>query len=644
MYKSNAKGNAKGKASGKAKCASVSASNSSPKNAGMEWQIREVTSSRLDVVLLVPEHPVARSVMAKILNLWKAAGIPSAKHKEGRYLEWEWYTEASTLVVQSKDSSLRAVRVLPPAMYTLLLSQNEYRLFSLERETDLKMRWSRVPDSIRSSLKDYQRVAVEKIWTHKGRFELDDDMGLGKTLQSIAAMLGYRDEWPVLVVCPTALRGNWKAEWKQWAGEMPVALSTGKLVPKLLQTKANVFLISYALVGRPEVLQCLKQYKFRCIILDEAHFLKSADSTRSKACISLFSSSDRLVAMTGTPGDRPSDLWPRIRMIQPWMFPRWWVPYPRLKSHEAAIAYKPDEKRHSYASRYCDPKPEHIRSAGGCLKLRWNCRGRSRVKELGDILRHYLYLRRTKAECRSDLPEKNRMRIMLETEQKTAQDSMRKEMDHLKVLQEKGDQQQRYQQQMSKVFNDVMQKIKLPLVTSFFKHEFDPNGLFSECDDGCLVFAHHRETLDTLEELVKEQKWSYVRVDGKTKTDDRHTLVTKFQQDPSVRIALLSMTAVGYGVNLFRAKRVYMVELPWSPATLLQAEDRAHRTGCTADVDIYYLLLQDSLDMTMWQVVQSKQATQNQIFDTRSHEDRERNVPSTVLPTLASTLVENPNK
>lgn len=33
-------------------------------------------------------------------------------------------------------------------------------------------------------------------------------MGLGKTVQAIAVASAYRDEWPVLVIAPSSLRGE----------------------------------------------------------------------------------------------------------------------------------------------------------------------------------------------------------------------------------------------------------------------------------------------------------------------------------------------------------------------------------------------------------------------------------------------------
>lgn len=41
-------------------------------------------------------------------------------------------------------------------------------------------------------------------------------MGVGKTVQAIAIAYVYREEWPVLVVCPASLKYNWKEEFLKW--------------------------------------------------------------------------------------------------------------------------------------------------------------------------------------------------------------------------------------------------------------------------------------------------------------------------------------------------------------------------------------------------------------------------------------------
>ena len=38
-----------------------------------------------------------------------------------------------------------------------------------------------------------------------GRFLLGDEMGVGKTIQAIAVSCVYKEDWPLLIVCPSSL-------------------------------------------------------------------------------------------------------------------------------------------------------------------------------------------------------------------------------------------------------------------------------------------------------------------------------------------------------------------------------------------------------------------------------------------------------
>eukprot|EP00971_Amphidinium_carterae_P280869 5576040-Amphidinium_carterae.1 len=49
---------------------------------------------------------------------------------------------------------------------------------------------------------------------------LADEMGLGKTLQAIGIAYEYPQQWPVLVVCPSSVRGMWRDEVKRF-GKAP---------------------------------------------------------------------------------------------------------------------------------------------------------------------------------------------------------------------------------------------------------------------------------------------------------------------------------------------------------------------------------------------------------------------------------------
>lgn len=54
-------------------------------------------------------------------------------------------------------------------------------------------------------------------------------------------------------------------------------------------------------------------------------------------------------------------------------------------------------------------------------------------------------------------------------------------------------------------------------------------------------------------------------------------------------------------------------ELYWTPAQLLQAEDRCHRIGQATVVKVQYLVAKGSLDDALWPLIQQKVSTRDQL-------------------------------
>uniref|UniRef100_A0A6N2MB29 Helicase C-terminal domain-containing protein n=1 Tax=Salix viminalis TaxID=40686 RepID=A0A6N2MB29_SALVM len=105
----------------------------------------------------------------------------------------------------------------------------------------------------------------------------------------------------------------------------------------------------------------------------------------------------------------------------------------------------------------------------------------------------------------------------------------------------------------------------------------------------------------TLQEFVCEKGVGFVRIDGNTLASDRQNAVSSFQSSDKVKIAIISITAGGVGLDFSSAQNVVFLELPQSPSLMLQAEDRAHRRGQSNAVNIYIFCAKDTLDETRWQ-------------------------------------------
>jgi SWI/SNF-related matrix-associated actin-dependent regulator 1 of chromatin subfamily A len=122
-----------------------------------------------------------------------------------------------------------------------------------------------------------------------------------------------------------------------------------------------------------------------------------------------------------------------------------------------------------------------------------------------------------------------------------------------------------------------------------------------------LFFAHHKCLLHAAVETMEKTKTKFIHIDGETPSGLRQGLVDSFQRDAnSPKVAILSIKAAGVGLTLTRASLVVFSEYSWTPAEILQAEDRAHRIGQRDSVLVQFLHAKDSVDDIIWQSVQNK--------------------------------------
>lgn len=120
----------------------------------------------------------------------------------------------------------------------------------------------------------------------------------------------------------------------------------------------------------------------------------------------------------------------------------------------------------------------------------------------------------------------------------------------------------------------------------------NPDGTF---DDPLIVWTHHREVTEALAARVPGIDGAAMIVGGMNR-DRRDELIDAFQAG-KVGALVCSIHAAGVGITLTRSHTMIFVETDWTPGIMVQAEDRVHRAGQTADhISITTLVCEGTLD------------------------------------------------
>jgi hypothetical protein len=120
---------------------------------------------------------------------------------------------------------------------------------------------------------------------------------------------------------------------------------------------------------------------------------------------------------------------------------------------------------------------------------------------------------------------------------------------------------------------------------------------------------------------------------GAVPARQRQCLVDRFQAGgPPLLIATYGTAALGY--TLHRARRVLLIERPWTPGDAEQAEDRCHRIGMAGVLVCHWLQL-GAADQLVDGVIASKADRIAQVFSVRAGGG-----PPSDLPTQVRRMLE----
>jgi SNF2 family DNA or RNA helicase len=458
------------------------------------------------------------------------------------------------------------------------------------------------------SLFPYQQEGVKQLVSRK-RLLLADEMGLGKTVQCIEAInrIAKKDSI-ILVICPKSVLGVWQSELETWL--QPTLKSTYTIhvastkAPPLLPP-GSITLINYDICHKLKSI--VQQRPYDVLICDEAHYLKSRDSQRSKAILGELSNeedskkksraggdgivSEFLWLLTGTPVlNRPVELFPLVHAIAPLEFPSF----------------------QDYANQYCEPKSKMIYTKGRPITIQ-DYSGSSNLKELAQRL-DPIMVRRYKMDVLSQLPPKLRSCTCLTSDLDISKQE--RELFALTTGLDLNEFGSNADSLMSYVGSSVdllakVSKVRPEIALLKLKPAIE---LLEEyiSQEKVVVFAHHRAVID---ELMKHFGDSVaVGIKGGMARERRDEAVRRFQEDSTVRLFVGSLKAASVGLTLTAASHVVFLELDWSPGVMIQAEDRCHRVGQANSVRIQYFVFKDTIDEWLSRSLMFKQNTINKIL------------------------------
>ena len=431
-----------------------------------------------------------------------------------------------------------------------------------------------VPTTIKAKLRPYQKEGLN--WLHfldemQWGGILADDMGLGKTLQILAFIqkIVRKDKTPNLVVVPTTLLFNWQKEIEKFAPKIKAYYHYG--TGRERNTKAfagyHIVFTTYGTLMRD--IEWLREFKFNYAILDESQAIKNPASRRYKA-VNLLQTNNRIV-MTGTPIENSTfDLYAQMSFVNPGFF--------------MGIKHFKD----TYSNPIDKDGNEQV------------------AQELQRLINPFI-LRRTKEKVASELPPKVEDVIYCEmdAEQRKVYDAYRNKYRNkiLNQIEETGVAKSKFMvlEALTRLrqicdspalLNDesigVANSIKIQEIVSHITDKTANHKL--------LIFSQFTSMLALLKSELEKLNIDYEYLDGKSNTKQRENSVHRFQNEPDLRVFLISLKAGGTGLNLTAADYVYILDPWWNPAVENQAIDRIYRIGQDKKVFAYRMICKNTVE------------------------------------------------
>ena len=120
-----------------------------------------------------------------------------------------------------------------------------------------------------------------------------------------------------------------------------------------------------------------------------------------------------------------------------------------------------------------------------------------------------------------------------------------------------------------------------------------------------LIFSSFTSVLDLIERELNLLNISSYKLTGQTSKEERRELIQKFQSDDT-EVFLISLKAGGTGLNLTAAQAVIHFDPWWNISAQNQATDRAYRIGQEKNVQVFKLVMKNSIEEKILKLQEKK--------------------------------------
>lgn len=462
-----------------------------------------------------------------------------------------------------------------------------------------------VQDQGDQDLFPHQRAGVEFLAKAR-RALLADEPGLGKTAQAIRALKRLADSgeevFPALIVCPNTLKKNWEREFDKWWPGVNVSVINGSATQrrKALEDEAQVYvinweslrthskLVSYGSIALAKCEECgghdskitparcevhsreLNLIDFKSIVADEIHRSKDPRSKQTRALWAASGSADIRYALTGTPiANDVVDLWPILHWLDEKEWPsktKWIDRYVNTMLNAfggmMVIGLKPTMTEEFYAG--INPRMRRMLKA---KVLPW----------LPAVINERRDVEMDSKQAKAYKQMMENMIALLENSEESfapgeAVVAPNPLTQALRLLQ--------FASSYAQISVDDAGKEKIILSEPSCKVDalMDDikNGDFG--DDSVAVCAVSRQLIEILSARLTKEGIAHGLITGAQDADERQKAIDDFQSGKT-KWVLFTAQAGGVGVTLTAARRLVMLQRPWSLVDYKQALDRVHRIG-----------------------------------------------------------------